>query len=61
MGMERLMKDLHCVDDHASEPEWNGLRKLLSPHCDLEAVTEVYVQNLASMLAEHQIGGVPVA
>ena len=45
-GRVGVAGDLHGIDEHASEAEWDLLRKLVTVHGHLEAVAEVNVDHL---------------
>ena len=51
----------HGFSEHPSQSEGDAFWELLSPHSDLEAVSEVNVHDLASVSLEHDIGRVSVA
>lgn len=54
-----MFTNLHCIYEHASQAEWNLLRKLFSCHGHFKAVAEVDVSDLTTHSVQHQVGRMP--
>jgi hypothetical protein len=52
---------LHCFDEHPGESEWNFLRKFLSHLGDIETISKIDMNDLASIPLYHNVIRMSVA